>query len=65
MKHTFTRDEQDSLKHALIHLKANRLGDGVWTGWYRGNKAQFIKRHVKAIAFVQSLLAQNALENKE
>jgi hypothetical protein len=37
-------------------LEANKIADASkYGGWYCGNKEQFIKRHVKAIAFVRSL----------
>jgi hypothetical protein len=43
-----------------MHLKANKIGDAsLYDGWYIGNKEQFIKRHVKAVAFVRSLLKPN------
>ena len=55
----FNRDERASLAHAIMHLDANRIADPTNTcggGWYCGNKAQFIKRHVKTIEFIRSLL---------
>jgi hypothetical protein len=57
----FNRDEQANLAHALMHLEANKIADAsAYGGWYCGNKEQFIKRHVKAVAFVRSLVTPNA-----
>lgn len=48
------------LRHALMHLEENKIdGDGIHSGWYNGNRDQFIKRHVKTKAFVRSLLEAN------
>ena len=56
----FSRDERANLAHALMHLDANKIADaGAYGGWYCGNKEQFIERHVKAVAFVRSLLTPN------
>ena len=53
----FNRDERASLAHALMHLEDNDIADtATYGGWYCGNRDQFIKRHIKAIALVQSLL---------
>jgi hypothetical protein len=58
----FNRDERANLAHALMHLEENTIADASRTsgGWYCGNKEQFVKRHVKAVAFVRSLLTPNA-----
>ena len=53
-----TRDEKASLKHALMHLEANKIFSfktGYGEGWYCGNKAQFVKRHIKALLLLRSL----------
>ena len=53
----FNRNERANLAHALMHLEANKIVDAsAYGGWYCGNKEQFIKRHVKAVAFVRVLL---------
>ena len=57
----FSRDKRANLAHAMMHLDANKIADAsAYGGWYCGNKEQFIKRHVKAVAFVRSLLTPNA-----
>ena len=56
----YSRDEQANLAHALMHLEANKIADtSAYGGWYCGNKEQFIKRHIKAVAFVRALLTPN------
>jgi hypothetical protein len=53
----FNREERANLAHALMHLEDNKIADdSTRGGWYCGNKEQFTKRHVKAIAFVRLLL---------
>jgi hypothetical protein len=57
------RDDRASVAHALMHLTANKIADDDYPGhggWYCGNKAQFVKRHKKAVALMQALLTQNA-----
>ena len=59
----FNRDEKSSIAHALTHLKANHIADKDYSGnggWYLGNREQFVKRHEKAIALLESLLAPSA-----
>lgn len=57
----FTNDEQASLRHALLHLEANKIaGPDYPGGWYSGNRAAFIQRHTKATAFLRSLLVPAA-----
>lgn len=59
-KRRFTRDEKANLAHALMHLEANNIAEAsAYGGWYHGNKKQFVNRHVKAVAFVRSLLKSN------
>lgn len=61
MVRRFNRDERANLAHALTHLEANKIADtSAYGGWYCGNKEQSVNRHVKAVAFVQSLLTPNA-----
>ena len=58
----FGRDERVNLAHALMHLEANTIANAdasACGGWYCGSKEQFVKRHVKAVAFVRSLLTPN------
>ena len=57
------RDERASIAHALMHLTANKIADDEYdgySGWYCGNKDQFIKRHKKAVALMRSLLTPTA-----
>ena len=58
----FNRDERANLAHALMHLEANKIADeSAYGGWYCGsNREQFVKRHIKAVAFVRALLKPNA-----
>jgi len=51
-----TIDEKKSLSHALVHLRANKIHEEEWGGWYYGNKSQFIKRHIKSIALLERLI---------
>ena len=58
--HRFNRDQKANIAHALMHLEGNKIGDDTYldrSGWYCGNKEQFIKRHRKAIAFMRELIA--------
>jgi len=51
------RDERASLRHAVEHLDENHIGvEGYFSGWYNGNKANFIKRHAKAKALLLKLI---------
>ena len=66
---TFTDDEQASIRHALLHLEANKIAEQPprrpgYGGWYRGNPTAFIERHGKAIAFLRSLLPPSAKEGR-
>ena len=61
----FSREERANLAHALRHLEANKIADGgTCSGWYIGNKEQFIKRHIKAIGFAWRLLNNSAKGTK-
>jgi len=57
-----TREEKANLRHALLHLEANKIytatspTDIVSGSWYCGNKENFIKRHKKSIATIKRLL---------
>ena len=58
----FNRDNRASIAHALLHLEANKIADdnyNGYSGWYCGNRNQFIQRHKKAIALLTSLLTAN------
>jgi hypothetical protein len=64
---TFTDDEQASIRHALLHLEANKIADRDYPGyggWYRGNLTEFVERHGKAIALLRSLLPPSAKEGR-
>jgi len=44
-----------------MHIEANKIVDAsLFSGWYCGNKEQFIKRHVKAVAMLREFLKPNA-----
>lgn len=52
-----TDEEIKNLRHALTHLKANRIHDkDKLEGWYCGVKSEFIKRHCKAIDMIEQWL---------
>lgn len=58
----FSVDERVSIAHALMHLTANKIADDNYpgySGWYCGNKAQFVRRHRKAVDLMRSLLTPN------
>ena len=60
----FSRDDRASIAHALMHLETNKIADDDYpshSGWYCGNREQFVKRHKKAVALMRSLLTPNAL----
>lgn len=47
------------IAHALDHLNANKIASTDYeghSGWYQGNREQFITRHKKAIALLESML---------
>ena len=50
----FTQEEIANLNHALKHLTANNIHkpESSFSGWYSGNKSQFVKRHIKAIEMI-------------
>ena len=57
MVYRINREARANLAHALMHMEANKIGDPTsYSGWYCGNKEQFIKRHQKAIAFLSAIL---------
>ena len=49
-----------NLNHALKHLTSNRVNqpDAYGESWYTGDKAQFIRRHNNAIAYLRDLLSE-------
>ena len=60
MVRRFSREEKANIAHAIDHLRANKICENLGhSGWYSGNREQFEKRHIKAIAFMQSLLSPN------
>jgi len=61
----FNREQRANLAHALMHLEANKILSDGGGGWYCGNKEQFIRRHLKAIAFVWSLLQAQQNEKSD
>jgi hypothetical protein len=55
------RDAKSSIAHALMHLQSNHIADDEYhSGWYCGNREQFVNRHKKAIALLMSFLTPNA-----
>lgn len=57
----FTKKETAILSHALHHVKSNKIHKPDEAGgWYFGNKAQFIKRHVETIEFLKMLIESAA-----
>jgi hypothetical protein len=55
----FSADELACIEHALDHLKANKIAEeNSSSGWYRGNRDQFVKRHKKALAVLRGFLGQ-------
>jgi hypothetical protein len=45
-----------------MHLETNKIADDDYpghSGWYCGNREQFVKRHKKAVVLMRSLLMQN------
>jgi hypothetical protein len=57
------RDKKSSIAHALMHLESNHIADDEYqghSGWYCGNREQFVNRHKKAIALLRSFLTPNA-----
>ena len=55
-----TKDEKESLRHALRHLMANHIADEPYDktrgGWYYGDRDSFIRRHRKAVKLITKLL---------
>jgi len=63
MVRRLNRDERASIAHALMHLMTNKIADDDYkgnSGWYCGNREQFVKRHKKSVALMRSLLELNA-----
>ena len=64
----WTSDDRASIAHALMHLDTNKIADDDYpgySGWYCGNREQFVKRHKKAVALMRSLLTPNAPRQPE
>lgn len=52
-----TTEERKNIAHVLKHLESNKIHlEGFHSGWYSGKKADFVKRHVKAIEYFTKLL---------
>ena len=53
-----TTEQTANLKHALVHLEANKIHIEGYThsAWYCGNKAQFRARHNKAIEWIKGVI---------
>ena len=53
------REQRANIKHAILHLEANKiLNSQSYSGWYCGNRDQFVKRHVKAIEYLRGMLKE-------
>ena len=59
----FTSDEKACIAHALDHLRANKIADDNYphSGWYSGNREQFVKRHKKALIVLDGFLSQTTI----
>lgn len=59
--HKFTQEEKAAIAHAINHLTANKITDPNYpfSGWYSGNREQFINRHEKSIKILHGFLASN------
>ena len=59
---TLSKEHCALIKHALLHLEANKIIDDNCThsAWYCGNKKQFKNMHVKSIALLKEWIAQTA-----
>jgi hypothetical protein len=62
----FTADEKACIAHALDHLRANKIADDNYqhSGWYRGNREQFVKRHKKALSVLEGFLSPNDSDHR-
>jgi hypothetical protein len=65
MKHNFSEEEKECLRHALMHLEENKIIENLGYGsWYCGNRKQFIARHKKALAVLRGFLGQTDARNE-
>jgi hypothetical protein len=56
-------EERANWRHILLHLESNRIADpAVQGGWYCGDRAAFIARHEKALAFARGMAQGNVAE---
>jgi len=56
-------EEEKNFRHIYQHLSANKIDDDtVLSGWYSGNKKQFISRHIKAKKMVGDILDKIVME---
>jgi len=53
-----TEEQIANLKHALMHLEANKIHVEGYThsAWYCGNASQFRARHIKAIECIKGMI---------
>uniref|UniRef100_A0A6M3K683 Uncharacterized protein n=1 Tax=viral metagenome TaxID=1070528 RepID=A0A6M3K683_9ZZZZ len=59
-------EEEKNFRHIYQHLSANKIDDDtVLSGWYSGNKKQFISRHIKAKKMVGDILDAIQFGKKE
>ena len=52
-----THQARNNIMHAVYHLEQNKIHIPGRTGWYCGNKQQFIARHVAAIEYFKLQLS--------
>jgi hypothetical protein len=57
----FSSSDKSLIAHALDHLLANKIAEDGHSGWYSGNREQFLGRHKKSIALLQGFLSPNSV----
>jgi len=47
-----------------MHMEANKIADEGYhfSGWYCGNRAQFVERHKRAMAMMRDFLGKRQME---
>jgi len=60
-------DDIDAIKHAILHLEANKILDdaGVGGGWYTGNKESFKAKHRNALDRLRMLVRSTPSTGRE
>ena len=59
-------DDIDAIKHAILHLEANKILDdaSVGGGWYTGNKESFKAKHRNALDRLRMLVRSRPCTGK-